>query len=149
MNRNVYSSTTYRKWALMLMACHFLLSSITLRNSKKYKIFAVEAADGSRRQHRQRRSDGNSNDNRQKRSRQRTDQNQNNDPSDPSGYYQALNVDKKSDTKKIKSAYRKLALKYHVGIFLKLFFTCENLYLLSLSFLMLVGIPSIHLFRNF
>lgn len=130
----------------MLIACHFLLSSITLRNSKKYRIFAVEAADGNRRQQQQRRSDGNSNDNRQKRSRQRTDENQNNDPSDPSGLYQALNVDKKSDTKKIKSAYRKLALKYHVSIFFKLFFTCESMYLFTLSFLMLVGIPSLHLF---
>lgn len=96
MNCTAYSSARYRKWALLLAACHFLSSSTTSRNSKKYKIFAVDAADGNRR-------------------RQQTDQNQNKDPRDPSGYYQALNVEKTSDQKQIKSSYRKLALKYHVG----------------------------------
>ena len=120
MNLTAYSSARYRKWALLLVACHFLSSSTTSRNIKKYKIFAVDAADGNRK-------------------RQQTHQNQNKDPHDPSGYYQALNVEKKADQKQIKSSYRKLALKYHVG-------TAINLLRWDL-FLMLVGMPS-HLFRN-
>lgn len=40
---------------------------------------------------------------------------------DQNGYYDALNVEKGSDDpKEIKSAYRKLALKYHVSLFFKI-----------------------------
>jgi len=93
MYRTMHSSHTFyyhRRWArrkaALLVACHFLLSSI---NSKNGTIFAVvEAAKDNRQQGTP-------------------------DPRDTMGYYQALNVERDSDQKKIKSAYRKLALKYH------------------------------------
>lgn len=75
----------------MLVACHLLFSSVTLRNNEYGSIFAVEAAGGSRMHKKQSTPD----------------------MRDPNGYYKVLSVEKDADLKKIKSAYRKLALKYH------------------------------------
>jgi len=92
----MHSSPTvycHRRWvrrkAVLFVACHLLLSSITVRN-KGTIIAVVEAAE---------RAGGKP------------------DPRDTKGYYQALNIERDADQKKIKSAYRKLALKYHVSIF--------------------------------
>jgi hypothetical protein len=46
------------------------------------------------------------------------------DPRDTKGFYKALNVERDADQKKIKSAYRKLALKYHVSISFHFFSSC-------------------------
>lgn len=93
MFRTMHSSHTFyyhRRWArrkaALLVACHFLLSSI---NSKNGTILAVVEAAKDNRKH------------------------VTPDHRDTKGYYKALNVERDSDQKKIKSAYRKLALKYH------------------------------------
>ena len=85
---------------MLLIACHFLLSSITLRNYRNGTLFAVVEADKDSR-------------------KQGTP-----DPRDTKGFYKALNVERDADQKKIKSAYRKLALKYHVSISFHFFSSC-------------------------
>ena len=89
---------------MLLIACHFLLSSITLRNYRNGTLFAVvEAAKDSRKQGTP-------------------------DPRDTKGFYKALNVERDADQKKIKSAYRKLALKYHVSTLFH-FFSFQHAFL--------------------
>lgn len=119
---NISSSSLNQTWShrnfLILLACHGLLSTLSYNN--KHGTFrgvhTVEAADGRRRQQQQqqqqqRRSNNGSSNNRQNQQRhQQSNQNQNNDPND---YYRILNVKKTAKPKEIKSAYRKLALKYH------------------------------------
>ena len=89
---------------MLLIACHFLLSSITLRNYRNGTLFAVvEAAKDSRKQGTP-------------------------DPRDTKGFYKALNVERDADQKKIKSAYRKLALKCHVSTVFHFIFCSSRIF---------------------
>jgi hypothetical protein len=60
------------------------------------------------------------------------------DPRDTKGYYKALNVERDADQKKIKSAYRKLALKYHVSTFFH-FISFHHAFFTRLMFLIIIN----------
>lgn len=142
----ILKQTWSRRNVLILLACHFLLSTVSY-NSHQRSIFGgvVEAADGRRRQQGQQRQQqqqqwGNGSNRRNQQQQQQQQQHgsgrqnkqssqqqrrqkqqqqgnhQQNQTNDPKKFYQVLNVSTNSSPKEIKSAYRKLALKYHVSV---------------------------------
>ncbi|KAL9191445.1 hypothetical protein ACHAXT_001151 [Thalassiosira profunda] len=95
-----------RRSAVLLLACHFLLSTSTCNKRSVFGgIRAAEAADGRRRQ-----GNGNS---RQRRQQQQQQQQSGKNQQSDNDYYKILGVSKNAKAKDIKSAYRKLALKHH------------------------------------
>lgn len=120
-NRGSSSSTKHRlsrRNAIFLLGCHFLLSTSTSSNKRSIfgpVVHTVEAADNRRQNGGGQRRQGNNNNNNNQWGHQQPggQQHQQKQNGDPNNYYGVLKLPQKADAKEIKSAYRKLALKFH------------------------------------